>query len=119
MSGLRRIAVLDIGKTNARLVALDCATGAEIAEHRIANRVLAGPPYPHYDIEALWSFALDALKAVATEGFGALSITTHGASAVLLDEEGKLALPVLDYEHRYPQHVQDAYAQIRNTGPGG
>ncbi len=115
MSGLRRIAVLDIGKTNAKVVALDCATGAEIAEHRIANRVLSGPPYPHYDIGALWAFTLRALSELKAEGFDAVSITTHGASAVLLDAEGKLALPVLDYEHRYPQHVQDAYAQIRPT----
>jgi sugar (pentulose or hexulose) kinase len=113
MSDIRKVVVLDIGKTNAKVVLLDCATGAEIAKRRIANRVLQDAPYSHYDIEALWSFALDALKEFQREGFDALSITTHGASAVLLDDEGKLALPVLDYEHAYPQHVQDAYRTIR------
>lgn len=114
MSKPERITVLDIGKTNAKVVVLDCATGKEIAEKRTPNRVLAGPPYPHYDIEALWNFAVDALKVFAeTLGFDAISITTHGASAVLLDAEGDLALPALDYEHLYPQDVQTAYAAIR------
>ncbi|MCQ1835276.1 FGGY-family carbohydrate kinase [Neorhizobium galegae] len=108
-----KIAVLDIGKTNAKVVVLDCTTGEEIAERRAPNRVLPGPPYPHYDIEALWSFVLEALSAFAARpGFDAITITTHGASAVLLDAEGKLALPVLDYEHEYPEDVRRAYQSI-------
>ncbi|WP_105384935.1 FGGY-family carbohydrate kinase [Neorhizobium alkalisoli] len=114
MSKPERIAVLDIGKTNAKVVVLDCATGKEIAEKRTPNRILARPPYPHYDTDALWNFAMDALRAFAeTPGFDAISITTHGASAVLLDAEGTLALPALDYEHLYPEDVQTAYATIR------
>ncbi|WJR66081.1 FGGY-family carbohydrate kinase [Neorhizobium sp. CSC1952] len=109
-----KIAVLDIGKTNAKVVVLDCMTGGEIAERRTPNRVLPGPPYPHYDIESLWEFALDALAGFAREpGFDAISITTHGASAVLLGTDGAPALPVLDYEHRYPEDIQKAYAALR------
>ena len=111
---LQRIAVLDIGKTNAKVVVLDCATGQELAVLKTPNLVLQGPPYPHYDVEKLWAFFIDALKAFAqTPGFDAISITTHGASAALLDDSGTLALPVLDYEHQYPQAVQDAYAKQR------
>ncbi|MFB9952360.1 FGGY-family carbohydrate kinase [Rhizobium puerariae] len=114
MSKPRKIAVLDIGKTNAKVVVLDCTTGAEIAGRRTPNRVLAGPPYPHYDIEALWSFALEALAAFAAEpGFDAISITTHGAAAALLGDDSGLALPVLDYEHQYPADTRKAYAAIR------
>ncbi|MBW6422074.1 FGGY-family carbohydrate kinase [Rhizobium sp. XQZ8] len=114
MSVAKKIAVLDIGKTNAKVVVLDCATGTEIAERRVPNRVLTGPPYPHYDIEALWSFALEALAAFSVElGFDAISITTHGASAVLLDASGDLAMPVLDYEHIYPEDIQKAYSDLR------
>jgi sugar (pentulose or hexulose) kinase len=114
MTQPKKIAVLDIGKTNAKVVVLDCATGAEIAKSRISNRVIDGPPYPHYDVETLWSFILKALKGFAAEpGFDAISITTHGASLVLLDAEGNLALPVLDYEYQYPEHIRQAYAAIR------
>jgi sugar (pentulose or hexulose) kinase len=113
-ASFRRIAVLDIGKTNAKVVILDAGTGAEIAARRTTNAVLKSGPYPHYDIDALWAFVIASLKSfIATPGFDAISITAHGASAALLDEEGKLALPVLDYEHAYPAEISAAYDQLR------
>ncbi|MBY2924820.1 FGGY-family carbohydrate kinase [Rhizobium leguminosarum] len=109
----RRIAVLDIGKTNAKVVVLDSETGAEIAVLKRPNIAIKTGLYPHYDVEALWSFALDALKSLAREpGFDAISITTHGASAALLGRDGTLAMPVIDYEHEYPQDIRDAYTRL-------
>ncbi|MBT9372725.1 FGGY-family carbohydrate kinase [Rhizobium sp. CSW-27] len=114
MRTVERIAVLDIGKTNAKVLVLDCATGAELSVRRRPNRVLPGPLYPHYDIEALWAFFCEALTALNAEtGFDAISITAHGACGVLLDAEGALALPVLDYEHVYPAEIRAAYAALR------
>ena len=111
---MTHIAVLDIGKTNAKVVVLDAATGAEIAAAKTPNTVLTDGPYPHYDVEALWAFALDAFRRFAADpGFEAISITTHGASAALLDADGKLALPVLDYEHEYPADIRTAYDALR------
>lgn len=113
-SNYRRIAVLDVGKTNAKVVVLDAETGAEIAAVRTANTTVQTGPYPHYDIERLWEFVVDGLKSfAATPGFDAISITTHGASAVLLAADGSLALPVLDYEHLYPQAVREVYDHLR------
>ncbi len=114
MSHFERIAVLDIGKTNAKVVIFDAASGAEIETRRMPNRVLSGPPYPHYDVDALWSFLIESLAAFAKQpGFDAISITTHGAAAALIDADGQLALPVLDYEHEYPEAIQRAYDEIR------
>ena len=48
-----------------------------------------------------------------TPGFDAISITTHGASAALLGADGTLAMPVIDYEHEYPQDIRDAYTALR------
>ncbi|EJC85436.1 pentulose/hexulose kinase [Rhizobium leguminosarum bv. trifolii WSM2297] len=113
-SSYRRIAVLDIGKTNAKVVVLDSETGAEIAVVKRPNITIKTGPYPHYDIEALWSFALDALKRLAAEtGFDAISITTHGAAAALLGRDGTLAMPVIDYEHEYPEAIREAYTALR------
>lgn len=110
----RRVAVIDIGKTNAKVVVLDGETGAEIAIRKTANGVVAGPPYPHYDVEALWSFILSALTSFAkAPGYDAISITTHGASAALLDADGRLAMPVLDYEHAYPADIVSGYVALR------
>ncbi|GAB1583368.1 FGGY-family carbohydrate kinase [Phyllobacterium phragmitis] len=108
-----RIAVLDIGKTNAKAVIVDTATAKEIAARTTPNRVLSGPPYPHYDVEALWAFFLESLAEFSNHtGFDAISITTHGASAALLGEDG-LAMPVLDYEHSYPGDIRETYAALR------
>ncbi|MGI2034969.1 FGGY-family carbohydrate kinase [Rhizobium panacihumi] len=113
-SDFRRIAVLDIGKTNAKVVVVDVASGGEVAAVKMPNRVVAGPPYPHYDVDGIWSFMLAALARFAIEpGYDAISITTHGACAALLDADGALALPVLDYEHSYPQPIREAYASLR------
>src|SRR5258708_7570645 len=71
----RRIAVLDIGKTNAKVVILDAETGTEIAAVRTSNDVVRSGPYPHYDVERLWDFTLNALAGFVSEpGFDAVSI---------------------------------------------
>lgn len=110
----RRIAVLDIGKTNAKVVILDAGTGTEIAAVRTTNTVLSDGPYPHYDVDRLWEFALQALTDFAKgPGFDAISITTHGASGALLDANGDLAMPVLDYEHEYDAAIRADYDRLR------
>lgn len=111
---MKRIAILDVGKTTAKAVLLDAMTGEEVAVRRIPNTVLHDGPYPHYDLETLWSFFLKSLSEFARDtGFDAISITTHGASAVLLDKEGKVAMPMLDYEYEYSAETREAYARIK------
>lgn len=128
MQDIARVAVIDIGKTNAKVVLFDLATSSEIAVRTVPNRVLETPPYPHFDTEALWSFILSALRELHAErGFEAISITAHGATIVVLDGTGELALPVLDYEHAGPDDLAAEYDAIRppfaETGsarlPGG
>ena len=114
MTKPRRVAVIDIGKTNAKVVVIDTGSGEEIAGDRRSNPVLRDDIYPHYDVETLWSFILASLRRFAQEpGFDAISITTHGAAAALLDGKGDLAMPVLDYEHSYPVEIREAYLRIR------
>ncbi|NBZ87087.1 FGGY-family carbohydrate kinase [Stagnihabitans tardus] len=110
---MRHIAVLDIGKTNAKVLRVDLATGEETRVFKTPNLVRPAPPYPHYDTEALWGFFAASLKALAAEGpVDAISITTHGAAAALVDGAGALVLPVLDYE--FPDPGEDAdYAALR------
>ncbi len=108
------IAVIDIGKTHAKLALVDAAGMAEIAVTSRDNIVLAGPPYPHFDLAALWQFIQDGLRQMqAAHGIDAISITTHGAAAVLLDAQGGLAAPMLDYEHDGPGTLADAYNALR------
>ncbi|TGP22211.1 MULTISPECIES: FGGY-family carbohydrate kinase [unclassified Mesorhizobium] len=93
------VAVTDIGKTNAKVALVDLAAMQEVALRRTANAVVADGPYPHHDVERLWTFILDSLAELNRErAIDAVSITTHGATAVLVYAEGGLALPVIDYE---------------------
>lgn len=123
MSGADLTAVIDIGKTNAKVVLVD-ADGAEVEERRRPNAVLSGPPYPHFDEAGLWRFVLYALRDLAPR-VGAIVPVTHGACAALVDANGALALPVLDYEHAGPDAARGTYAPppFAETGspplPGG
>jgi sugar (pentulose or hexulose) kinase len=69
--------------------------------------------YPHHDLDALWAFVLAGLKLAAARGVDAVSITTHGAACVLVDKDGGLALPMLDYEHDGPDSLATQYGWVR------
>ncbi|MEY1554985.1 FGGY-family carbohydrate kinase [Yoonia sp. R2331] len=114
MTRPRHIAVIDIGKTNAKLALVDLSTLTEMAVVTRPNIVQPAPPYPHYDVDGHWAFLLDALAQFHREHrIDAISVTTHGACAALLDSTGALAAPILDYEHTYPAEVVDAYEAIK------
>ena len=114
MSAPARVLVLDIGKTNAKAALVEAATLAEIDVVATPNRPLNGPPYPHADVDGLWRFLLDAAGRLhARHGVDAIAVTTHGATAALIDAEGGLALPVLDYEHDGPDELAPAYDAAR------
>ena len=109
--GPRRIAVLDIGKTNVKVVLF--AEGEETAARTMPNIVLQDGPYPHFDVARIESFFVDALADLhRTDGFDAVSITAHGASGALLNGPD-LALPVLDYEHGGPDETAADYDRAR------
>ena len=111
----RHIAVIDIGKTNAKVVLIDSESEAQLAARSRPNTVLRDAPYPHADVEGLWQFILDALSALHQEhSVDGISITTHGATAALMAGD-ELALPVLDYEHDGPETSDEAYARARPT----
>ena len=121
------VAVIDIGKTNAKLLLMDLSNGAEVVVFKTPNAVIQTGPYPHFDTAALWAFVCASLKTLAaSHRIDAISITTHGACAALVDEAGALALPILDYEHNGPDSLT-AYNALRppfaETGsprlPGG
>ena len=111
---MNHIAVLDIGKTNVKLALVDLAARSEQAVITRPNLVLAGPPYPHFDTEAIWEFLIDGLRGFhAHHGVDGISVTTHGACAALLMANGDLAAPVMDYEFGGPDSMRKAYDKIR------
>jgi sugar (pentulose or hexulose) kinase len=106
--------VIDIGKTNAKFALVDLKTRSEIAVRKAPNTVVMDGPYPHFDIDRLWDFLSGAIVELNHEHkIDALSVTTHGASAALLDADGDLALPVLDYEYAGPDVFAADYDAAR------
>jgi sugar (pentulose or hexulose) kinase len=94
------VAVLDLGKTNTKVVAFDSA-GAVLAEHHKPNASLppdADCPYLRLDVEGAWTFILTSLKEIgALFPIEAISIAAHGAAGVLINDAG-VVLPPMDYE---------------------
>lgn len=110
----RHIAVIDIGKTNAKLALVNASDLSEIAVITRPNTVKSGPPWPHFDVEGHWAFLLEGLRDFqSSHGIQAISVTTHGASVVLLAANGELAAPVLDYEHNGPEECSKEYDDLR------
>lgn len=113
-AAVKHVAVIDIGKTNAKLALVEAGSLREVAVVTRPNTVRPGPPWPHFDLEGHWAFFLQHLRAFhSAYGVDAISVTTHGASAVLLDAAGDLAVPMLDYEHPGPDGLAAEYDAIR------
>lgn len=114
MSAYRNIAVIDIGKTNAKVTLYDLEASQEADVYSIENRVIKDGLYPHHDTEAMWRFILDALgRLSATIAIDAIAITAHGASITLVGADGELAMPMLDYEFDGPETLAEEYNAIR------
>ncbi|CAN5160692.1 FGGY-family carbohydrate kinase [soil metagenome] len=115
MADRHAIVVLDVGKSNAKLALVDTETRAQVSVRTTPNVVVRGGPYPHFDVERLFAWVVDGLRDFAREAtIGAISTTTHGASAALLAGDD-LALPVLDYEHDGPESIRVDYDRERGA----
>lgn len=109
----RFVAVLDVGKTNVKVVLHDIASGEDVIARSLANAPRQDGPYPHDDTEAIFDFALASLAEIAqTAPIEAISVTSHGACGALLRGD-QLALPVLDYEYAGPEETAAAYDRAR------
>ncbi|WP_027330709.1 FGGY-family carbohydrate kinase [Marinimicrobium agarilyticum] len=110
------VVVLDIGKTNIKVHVLDKHMDS-VFEQSKPNTVMDGEPYPHFDVDAIWAWFLTVLQEVAGQfPVNAISVTTHGATAALVDRSSPgngLVLPVLDYEFSGPGSLSDDYAEVR------
>jgi L-fuculokinase len=109
------VAVLDIGKTNAKLVVADPRSGEQIWSRAFSNRPLAGAPYLAIDAAAIEAFVLAALCDAARRAeIGVIVPVAHGACAALVTAEG-LALPVMDYEEPALEEVAETYRTLRDS----
>ena len=122
------VIVIDLGKTNSKLALVDTAQAKEIQVVTQPAAVSTRALYPCIDHESIAAFIFNSLQQFArNHRVDAITVTTHGATAALLNANGDLALPVLDYEFRGVDESRHAYQserpQFSATGspalPGG
>lgn len=124
----RFVAVIDLGKTNSKVALVDTALAVEVQIIKRAAPANWYTLYPSIDHLAIEAFILQSLSALAEKrSIDAIIVTTHGATAALVDISGQLALPVLDYEFKGVDATRTSYSHFRppfaDTGspalPGG
>ena len=117
MSGMsegspRGIAVVDVGFTNTK-IALFSKTGELLAERKGTSRHVPGPPYLHIDPEPMVAMCRSVLPELDRMlPLDAIVPTAHGAAMACLDENGALALPVMDYTCEPPPAIVADYRRI-------
>src|SRR3954452_20336963 len=105
------IAVLDIGKTNLKLVVAS-DDGWPLETHGLPNVPMAQGSYLAYDLAGLEDWLLDTLAVVSRgHAIGAVIVAAHGWGQVLVDGDTPV-LPMMDYDAVSPPAIDEAYARI-------
>lgn len=105
------VAVLDVGKTNVKLLAI--APEGEILSSRSApNSVGRGEPYLRCDTDHIWRWMMAALGDLG-ERFTIVAIvpSAYGSTAALVAGD-ELVLPIMDYEAEPTPEIAAAYAHV-------
>ena len=109
--------VIDIGKTHVKLHVLDNVFSSVFSK-QMKNVVELTGDYPSINVSAIWQWLVEGIKNVTKSyAISSISITTHGATAALLnrnsDTSEGLVLPILDYEYQDITIATPEYADIR------
>jgi sugar (pentulose or hexulose) kinase len=101
-------AVIDVGKTHIKLVAVT-SDGAALDSTSAANRSGNGV----LDVDGAWRWLCDELARFAAKfALTAIVPTTHGCAAAVVGQD-RLLCPVIDYEAQPPGEVDHRYDAIR------
>lgn len=109
--------IIDIGKTHVKLHILD-QNYESVYSRQMTNRPDNSGQYPCANVTEIWDWFTVTIKEV-TQSYAVsrLTITTHGATAALIDRNDQsgdgLVLPVLDYEFEETFEHSPAYESAR------
>jgi len=100
----KQILIIDIGKTHVKLHVLNSVLDSVFSK-QMENVVDISNLYPCVNITHIWQWLMSTIKeATSRYQISAMSITTHGATAALINrnqkDNGSLVLPILDYEYQ-------------------
>ncbi|WKD26443.1 FGGY family carbohydrate kinase (plasmid) [Pseudoalteromonas sp. KG3] len=109
--------VIDIGKTHVKLHVLDNKYNSLFSK-QMKNTVVNEGDFPSINTSEIWSWLIAGIKEITpTYRINAINITTHGATAALIDRNSTgtdgLVLPILDYEYTGVYDQSPEYEIIR------
>ncbi|MCC5453285.1 hypothetical protein LMJ53_16340 [Rheinheimera sp. UJ51] len=112
------ILIIDIGKTHIKLHVLDC-NFQSVYSKQMTNIVDHSQIYDCTDVNKIWQWLVSNIRTFAQQyPIGKITITTHGATAALIDREADsndgLVLPVLDYESAVTYEQSSQYDALRD-----
>ncbi len=109
------IAVIDVGKTNAKVAFVDAQLGQEVWSARRANEIIAGADVRELDIAGIERWVLTTLRdAPGRERVTAIVPIAHGAAAVLVGHDDEV-LVAPDYEDPRFDAVGEDYRPLRDS----
>lgn len=109
--------VIDIGKTHIKLHLLNEILDSVFSK-QMKNVVEQNGEYPSINTDAIWQWLVIGIKEAANlHKISAISITTHGATAALINRNSSvndgLVLPILDYEYQGINAELPEYTALR------
>jgi L-fuculokinase len=108
------VALIDIGKTHARLSVVDPQSGTELRCGKRANAVVQGPVTRELDVDAIGQWLIETLRnAPHRDRIRVIVPVAHGAAAVLLDRDRRVLIAP-DYEDACFEQVNVAYRAQRD-----
>jgi L-fuculokinase len=108
------IAVIDVGKTNARVAFIEPHTGAEVWRAQRVNQIVSTPLVRELDIREIERWLIQTLqRAPDKQRVTAIVPIAHGAAAVLVDHQGAVVFAP-DYEDSRFEHVNERYDAARD-----
>jgi L-fuculokinase len=108
------VALLDVGKTQTKLLLIDAHSARILRQSERPSRSLPSSLGAQLDLQGIERWVCEELAA-ASQGraLHAIVPVAHGAAAVLLDADGKL-LAAPDYENQEFESVADSYRPLRD-----
>ena len=108
------IAVFDLGKTHAKLLLVDAATGELVWSEERRNEPRPGTICLQLDVEGVERWLFETLQHAPRKGeIGCLVPVTHGAAVVALDAQDAL-LCAPDYEDAIYERAATDYRTVRD-----
>jgi sugar (pentulose or hexulose) kinase len=113
----KQILIIDIGKTHVKLHVLNSALDSVFSK-QMKNIIDKNGLYPSVNITAIWRWLMSTIKEATSQyPISTMSITTHGATAALINRnkivDGSLVLPILDYEYQGITEDTSEYTSLR------